>query len=38
LAAEAEGHIDAFERGKMTAIPAIDVFSEIDKPYNKEEL
>jgi putative addiction module component (TIGR02574 family) len=30
-AAESEERIDAFDRGEMTAIPAKDVFSEIDK-------
>jgi putative addiction module component (TIGR02574 family) len=30
-AAEAEERIAAFDRGEMAAIPAIDVFSEIDK-------
>lgn len=28
---EAEYRIDAFERGEMTAIPARDVFKEIEK-------
>jgi len=30
-AQEAEDRIDAFERGEMTAIPAKDIFSEIEK-------
>ena len=30
-AEEAEDRIDAFERGEMTAIPARDVFGEIEK-------
>jgi len=30
-AEEAEDRIDAFERGEMTAIPAEDVFTEIEK-------
>jgi putative addiction module component (TIGR02574 family) len=30
-AEEAEDRIDAFERGEMTAIPAKDIFSEIEK-------
>lgn len=30
-AQEAEDRIDAFERGEMTAIPAKDVFTEIEK-------
>ena len=30
-AEEAEDRIDAFERGEMTAIPAKDVFGEIEK-------
>ncbi len=30
-AEEAEDRIDAFERGEMTAIPAKDVFAEIEK-------
>lgn len=28
---EAEDRIDAFERGEMTAIPAEEVFAEIEK-------
>ena len=28
---EAEDRIDAFDRGEMTAIPAKDVFAEIEK-------
>jgi putative addiction module component (TIGR02574 family) len=28
---EAEDRIDAFDRGEMTAIPAKEVFAEIDK-------
>ena len=30
-AQEAEDRIDAFERGEMAAIPAKDIFSEIEK-------
>jgi putative addiction module component (TIGR02574 family) len=30
-AREAEDRIDAFDRGEMTAIPAEDVFAEIEK-------
>ncbi len=30
-AKEAENRIDAYERGEMAAIPAKDVFSEIEK-------
>lgn len=30
-AKEAEARIDAFERGEMAAIPAKDVFAEIEK-------
>jgi putative addiction module component (TIGR02574 family) len=30
-AEEAEDRIDGFERGEMTAIPAKDVFAEIEK-------
>ncbi len=30
-AKEVEDRIDAFERGEMTAIPASDVFAEIEK-------
>ena len=30
-AKEAEDRIDGFERGEMTAIPAKDVFAEIEK-------
>ena len=30
-AQEAEDRIDAFERGELTAIPAKDIFAEIDK-------
>jgi putative addiction module component (TIGR02574 family) len=30
-AEEAEDRIDAFERGEMAAIPARDVFSEVEK-------
>ncbi len=30
-AQEAENRIDAFERGEMTAIPAEQVFAEIEK-------
>jgi len=30
-AKEAEERIDAYERGEMTAIPAKDVFAEIEK-------
>lgn len=30
-AQEAENRVDAFERGEMTAIPAKDVFIEIEK-------
>ena len=30
-AQEAEDRIDAFERGEMAAIPAKDLFAEIDK-------
>jgi putative addiction module component (TIGR02574 family) len=30
-AQEAEDRVDAFERGEMTAIPAKDVFIEIEK-------
>jgi hypothetical protein len=30
-AEEAEDRIDAFERGEMAAIPARDVFAEIEK-------
>ena len=30
-AEEAENRIDAFERGEMTAIPAKDIFAEIEK-------
>jgi len=30
-AQEAEDRIDAFERGEMTAIPAGDVFADIEK-------
>ncbi len=30
-AKEAEGRIDAYERGEMAAIPAKDVFAEIEK-------
>jgi putative addiction module component (TIGR02574 family) len=30
-AQEAEGRIDAFERGEMSAIPAKDIFAEIEK-------
>jgi len=28
---EAENRIDAFERGEITAIPAKDIFTEIEK-------
>jgi len=30
-AQEAEDRIDAFERGELTAIPAKDIFAEIEK-------
>jgi putative addiction module component (TIGR02574 family) len=30
-AQEAEARIDAFERGEMSAIPAKDIFAEIEK-------
>lgn len=30
-AQEAEDRIDAFERGELTAIPAKDIFNEIEK-------
>jgi putative addiction module component (TIGR02574 family) len=30
-AQEAENRIDAFERGEITAIPAKDIFNEIEK-------
>lgn len=35
-AEEAESRIDAFEQGKITAIPIKDVFEKIDKQKNNQ--